>query len=104
MTTEPLTVYEILQSTDLPCAYSHFRKRQELPYIVYSGSGQNTMAADNTWYYRQNTYQIEYYFKEKDEANETAIEDALLDNGYQYIKSDDVYISDQDCFVIYYNI
>lgn len=97
-------IFKILQDIVLPCAYSHFRKKQSLPYIVYTGSGQNTMAADNTWYYRKNTYQIEYYFKEKDEAIETEIEDVLLDAGYQYTKSDDVYINDQDCFVIYYNI
>ncbi len=99
-----MTIFEILQSTGLPCAYSHFRKKQTLPYLVYTGSGQDTMAADDTWYYRQNTYQIEYYYKDKDEQNETAIEDTLLANGYQYTKSDDVYINDQDCFVIYYNI
>lgn len=98
------SIISILQGTGLPCAYSHFRQRQELPYIVYIGDGQDTFAADNTWYHRANTYQIEYYFKTKNEANETAIEDALLSAGYQYIKSGDVYMSDQDCFVIYYNI
>lgn len=97
-------IFEILQGIGLPCAYSHFRNKQTLPYLVYTGDGQDTMAADNTWYYRKNTYQIEYYFKEKDEEVEAAIEDTLLDSGYQYEKSDDVYINDQDCYVIYYNI
>ena len=99
-----MSIYETLQATGLPCAYSHFRTAQEPPYIVYIGNGQDTFAADNTWYHRINTYQIEYYFTEKDEANEIAIEDALLAAGYQYEKSEDTYIDGQDVFVIYYYV
>lgn len=99
-----MSIFEVLQSTGLPCAYSHFRKAQKLPYIVYIGDGQDNFAADNTWYHRENTYQVEYYFKDKDEAKEKAIEDALLAAGYQYNKSSDVYLSDMDAFVVYYNI
>lgn len=99
-----MNILSTLQSTGLPCAYSHFRTAQEPPYIVYIGNGQDTFAADNTWYFKANTYQIEYYFTQKNEANETAIEDALLSAGYQYEKSEDVYIEDQDLFVIYYYV
>ncbi len=99
-----MSIFEILQSTGLPCAYSHFKTKQEPPFIVYLGNGQNTFAADNTWYYRKNTYQIEYYFNKKSSANEDAIEQALLDAGYQYDKSEDVYLEDQDMFLIYYYI
>ena len=99
-----MTIYQTLQSTGLPCAYSHFKKAQDPPYIVYIGSGQNYMDADNTHYYRQNTYQVEYYFTTKNESNETAIENALLGQGYNYTKSEDVYIEDEDVFVIYYQI
>ena len=97
-------VYEILQGTGLPCAYSHFRTPQEPPYIVYIGSGQDTMEADNKIYWRENAYQVEYYFKTKNEENETAIEDALIEAGYIYEKSEDVYIEEQGVFVIYYQI
>ena len=99
-----MTIYQVLQSTGLPCAYSHFKKPVEPPYIVYIGDGQDTMDADNTHYWRNNRYQIEYYFTLKNEKNETAIEDALLDNGYNYTKSEDVYIEDEGVFVIYYTI
>lgn len=99
-----MTIYETLQSTQLPCAYSHFKKKQEPPYIVYIGSGQDFMDADNTHYYRNNTYQIEYYFTMKNESNEACIENALLENGYNYTKSEDVYIEDEGVFVIYYQI
>lgn len=99
-----MSIFEILQTTGLPCAYSHFKTKQEPPFLVYLGNGQDTFAADNTWYYRKNTYQIEYYFNKKSSANEDAIEDALLDAGYQYDKSEDVYLEDQDMFLIYYYI
>jgi len=99
-----MSIYQTLQSTHLPCAYSHFKKKQEPPYIVYIGSGQDIFDADNTHYYRNNTYQVEYYFTTKNESNEAAIENALLENGYNYTKSEDVYIEDEGVFVIYYQI
>lgn len=98
-------IYEVLQSTGLPCVYSHFKsKKVEPPYLAYIGAGQDAMDADNTHYWRNNLYQIEYYFTEKNEENETAIEDALLENGYNYTKSEDVYIEAEGVFVIYYQI
>lgn len=99
-----MSIYATLQSTGLPCAYSHFKTPQTPPYIVYIGNGQDVLNADNTHYWRRNTYQVEYYFTTKDESNEAAIEDALLENGFIYEKSEDVYIEDQDVFVIYYYI
>ena len=99
-----MTIYQTLQSTGLPCAYSHFKTPQTPPYIVYIGNGQDVLNADNTHYWRRNTYQVEYYFTTKNESNEAAIEDALLENGFIYEKSEDVYIEDQGVFVIYYYI
>lgn len=98
-----MTIYQVLQSTGLPCAYSHFKKAVEPPYLVYIGVGQDVFEADNTHYWRNNRYQIEYYFTTKNESNEEAIEKALLDNGFLYDKSEDVYIEDEGVFVIYYN-
>ena len=99
-----MTIFQVLQSTGLPCVYSHFKKKQSPPYIVYIGSGQNTFQADDTHYWKQNTYQVEYYFKTKNEQNEEAIETALLDNGFLYEKSEDIYIEEEEVFVIYYYI
>ena len=99
-----MSIYQELQSTGLPCAYSHFRTKQSSPYIVYIGSGQDVFEADNTHYYKENTYQVEYYFTTKDESNEASIEDALLGAGYLYEKSEDVFIEDQGVFVIYYYV
>lgn len=98
-----MSIYEVLQSTGLPCAYSHF-KPQSPPYIVYIGNGQDVFEADNTHYYRQNTYQVEYYFTTKNESNEASIENALLEAGYLYDKSEDIYLEDQGVFLIYYYV
>ena len=101
-----MTIFQLLQTTDMPVAYSHFQEDgpESPPYIVYLGNGQNTMDADNTHYYRQNQYQIEYYFTKKDETIEAAIEDLLLENGYLYEKSEDTFIEDEGVFVIYYMV
>lgn len=103
-----MTLFQILeQNLDVPVSYAfHIDKDSpvEPPYVVYMGDGQDTFEADNTHYYRKNRYQIEYYFTQKNEEIETSIEDLLLDNGFLYEKSEDVYIEDENIFVIYYNI
>lgn len=97
-----MSIYSTLQSTGLPCAYSHFKTDQTPPYIVYVGNGQDNLNADNTHYWRNNRYQVEYYFTEKSESNEASIEDALLGAGFLYEKSEDIYLEDQGVFLIYY--
>lgn len=100
-----MTIYETLESTGLPCVYSHFkRKGEKPPYIAYIGNGQRNLDADNTHYWRENTYQVEYYYTDKDESKEAAIEDALLDNGYLYEKSEDIFLEEENVFLIYYYI
>ena len=99
-----MSIYQVLQGTGLPCAYSLFKTSQEPPYIVYMGNGQDVFDADNTHYWSQNTYRVEYYFTTKNEQNEASIESALLAAGYLYEKSEDIYIADQGVFVIYYYI
>lgn len=97
-------IQDTLRRIGLPCAYSHFTKPVKPPFLVYLGNGQATFGADNTWYHRANQYQIEYYFTQKDEAKEKAIEDALLEDGFNYEKSEDSYIESEGVFVIYYQI
>ena len=99
-----MTIFQTLQSTGLPCAYSHFKTKQSPPYIVYIGNGQDNLNADNTHYWRNNRYQVEYYFTTKNEQNEASIEDALLAAGFNYDKSEDLYLEDQGVFLIYYYV
>ena len=99
-----MSIYDVLQSTGLPCAYSHFKTKQDPPYIVYLGNGQDTFESDNTHYWTNNRYQVEYYFTEKNELNEAAIEGALLQAGYLYEKSEDVYNKEDNVWMIYYTV
>lgn len=99
-----MTLFQTLQTIGLPVAYSHFKTPKDPPYMVYIGNGQDNLDADNTHYWRNNRYQVEYYFTEKDEATEANIEDALLENGYLYDKSEDLYLEDEGVFLIYYYI
>lgn len=94
----------LLDQTGLPVFYGTSKGQVAPPYIVYLGSGQNNMPADDTLYWKENTYQIEYYYRLKNEDSEAAIEDLLLGAGLIYTKSDDVYISDGEMYVIYYDI
>lgn len=106
-----MTLYQILSNEEtgvgIPVAYSHFTEKSSPdapPYLVYIGNGQDTFKADDTFYYTENRYQLEYYFTEKDEAEEARIEKVLLDNGFRYEKSEDVFIEEEGVFVIYYQI
>lgn len=95
---------EALQTTGLQVRYSHFTNPADPPFIVYLGAGQNQFDADDTIYWKQNDYQIEYYYTEKDPGMEETIENALLSNGFRYTKSDDNWIESEGVFLIYYNV
>ena len=99
-----MTVYQIINSLGKPTAYGYHSKRQDLPYFCIMGAGQDQFEADNTYYTKQDRWQIEYYFITKDPDFENSIEQLLLSYGYKYTKSEDVYIEDEDVFVIYYDI
>ena len=103
-----MSIFDILaRDSGLPCVYSHFKDKnapQTPPYLAYIGAGQDNFEADDTYYHSRNEYQLEYYFTQKNSTKEAEIEQILLDNGYLYTKSEDVYIEDQGVFVIYYNI
>lgn len=94
----------ILEEVGIPVTYGLFREKTELPYIVWIGGGQEHFSADNTYYFREDNYQIELYFRLKNPEIEAAVEQLLLDNGLYYEKSEDVYIDEEDVFVTYYNI
>lgn len=106
-----MTLYQILTNPQtgvgIPVVYSHFTDKDSPvnpPFLAYIGNGQDNFDADNTFYYTENRYQLEYYFTEKNETEEARIEKCLLDNGYRYQKSEDVFIEDEGVFVIYYQI
>lgn len=95
---------KLLEQTGLPVAYGTFEKVKKPPFIVFIGSGQDTFTADNVYYYRQNRYQVEYYYRIKNEEMENSIEELFMNNGILYEKSEDTYIQEDDMWVIYYEI
>lgn len=99
-----MSIYSTLKTIGLPVAYGRFTEPQSPPFVIYLGDGQNTALADDRIYHKKNKYQIEYYFAKKDESAEERIETALTDAGLIYEKSEDIYISSEDIFVIYYNV
>lgn len=90
--------------TGLEVRYSHFTNPAEPPFLVYLGNGQAQDHAQDTIYWKLNTYQIEYYYKAKDPALEEIIETTLLTNGFRYTKSEDTWIESEGIFVIYYYV
>lgn len=98
------TIFNILKTLGLPVVYGKHTAKVKTPYLLLSGAGQFVAAADDTYYYTRNLWTVEYYFTKKDPALEARIEKLLLDNGYEYDKSEDIYLDDQDVFLLYYNI
>lgn len=99
-----MSIFNVLKSTGLPVAYSHFRTAVNPPFVVYTGNGQENFSADNTFYHSRNSYLIQYCYVKKNEKAEAAIEAALLAAGYQYEKSEDTFNQDADLFEIYYYV
>lgn len=99
-----MTTYQLIETLGKPVAYGYHSKTPELPYFCIIGAGQEQFEADNTYYTKKDRWQIEYYFIKKDPSFEEQIETLLLENGHKYDKSEDIYIEDEDVFVIYYDI
>lgn len=99
-----MTIFQIISTLGKPVAYGYHSQPQPLPYFCLIGAGQDQFEADNTYYTRQDHWQVEYYFKKKDPVMEKSVENLLLQYGYKYTKSEDIYIESEDVFVIYYDI
>lgn len=97
-------IYSTLKDVGLPVFYGLAKAMTSPPYIIYLGNGQDAFEADSTYYTIENRYQIEYYYKDKNDDIEAQIESALMAAGYMYEKSEDVYVEDLECFLIYYHV
>lgn len=100
MTKNPV---EIFENFLLYIEYS-IPTKDETPFLVYRASGSTNLNAEDYAYYADYNYTIEYYFKYKDEEMERAIEARLNENNVGWYKSGDIYLEEEDMFVIYYNI
>lgn len=103
MTENKKTFYELMsEKVSIPFVYQAHEEVPSIPFISYIGTGQDRVLADNTIYHSNNTYKLEYYYKIKNEEIERELEQAILELGYIYTKSEDVYIYSENLFVIYY--
>lgn len=98
-----MTVFQMIQTLDLPVVYGRHTKKVTPPYLMLSGAGQDHFEADTTYYVSKDRWTVEYYYTEKDPTIEGKIEALLLANNYRYNKSEDLYLDDQEVFMIYYD-
>ena len=99
-----LSLVDVFRYMDIPLFYGSAQRGTPLPYLIYLGDGQRIAQADNTHYWKEDSFRIEYYFTEKNMLLENGIETALLGAGYLYEKSEDIYIEDEGVFLIYYSL
>lgn len=98
-----MTVFETLQTLGLPIVYGAHTEKIQTPYLLITGDGQQQAVADDTYFWTEELFSLEYYFTDKDPETEARIEAMLLDMGRLYEKSEDLYLDDQKVFMIYYN-
>lgn len=99
-----MELLNILDGLHIPAAYGKFDKPQKPPFAVYLGEDQTRFFAENRIYAKKNVYDLEYYFEKKNSAKEDELEEALIEDGWTYEKSEDTYIEDESVFVIYYTV
>lgn len=94
--------YKLLKKTGLQVSYMRNKKEIELPYLIYLGNGSINFKADNKIYNTDNTYIVEYYFKNKNENLERQIEDLFNENNIIWEKTEDIFIPDENMIFIRY--
>ena len=103
-----MTIQELLanytETYGVPTQYGTMDEMCDPPFIVYMGYAPDHFYADNIPYVKQKAYRIEYYFKTKDESLEETLESTLSSDGWIFDRSDDLYISQEKLYAIYYYI
>lgn len=98
-------IKEILESTGLPVTYMAWPERQAppVPYICYLIPYTNNFAADGVVYQQIFHVQIELYTRRKDPKAEKLVENALMESGLYWDKSEER-IDTEKCYEIIYEI
>ena len=94
----------ILDQTNIPVAYNHFKNAQKLPFICYLDTNTNSLLADNKVHHLSTVVDIELYTEIKDERLEEELEKILNDNELPFNKSGSFFIKDEDMFQTIYSI
>lgn len=96
-------IYNLLKTTNLPVAYSHFEvgKAPPLPYVVFRLPNSNNFAADGIVYRAVTALDIELYTEKKDLATEKKLEDVINNKIGFYNKMEMLVISEKMYQIIY---
>lgn len=96
--------FRLLQTLGMPVAYFKHDNEQQAPFLVYYGGGAENSTADNQVYHSVDSYTVEYYFDKKSSATEKQIQQLFDENEIVWDKSEDIYLQDENLFLIYYYI
>ncbi|MDY4128697.1 hypothetical protein [Peptostreptococcus porci] len=99
-----IEVLDDIKNIGIPVAYGKFESTQKPPFIVYFGSGESTFLADNTQYYSEDNYVLEYYYTRKSRKKEKELEQIFKEHEIMYDKTDDIYIDSEKIYLIKYYI
>lgn len=91
---------ELLETSQMPVAFNHFKTAQKLPYIVYIIADNNQLAADNVVYHSDPFIQVELYTERKDMDSEATVE-SLIGPLYFYTKEEG-YLPDEQMYLVTY--
>lgn len=86
-----------LDTLNIPVAYMHFKKPQNLPFAVYYEAGTEIKGADHYNLYREVTITIELYTEKKQPELERQLENLFRD--VEIDKTPDIYIKDEDMYM-----
>lgn len=87
-----------------PTRYSHFNKKQELPFITYMDDGDDNFHADNIDYVGFSFVRIELYTKNKDFNLENRLKDLFRNKGIPFDKTSIDYIDQEETFMTIFEI
>lgn len=91
---------ELLETSQMPVAFNHFKTAQKLPYIVYIIADNNQLAADNVVYHSDPFIQVELYTERKDMDSEATVE-SLIGPLFFYTKEEG-YLPDEQMYLVTY--
>jgi len=96
-------LHTALLTVGLPLNYSHFKKSQAPPFIVYKYRNRDSLTADDLNADSVDNFDIELYTGDKDPVNEALLEAVLIANGLLFGKTEN-WIPEEDMFQIAYEV
>ena len=90
----------LLETSQMPVAFNHFKTAQKLPYIVYIIADNNQLAADNVVYHSDPVIQVELYTVRKETDTEATVE-SLIGPLFFYTKEEG-YLPDEQMYLVTY--